>query len=105
MLPRRAIRLHFVLVITVFAAWLYAARALAFVRETVPGRTAGQLLDRWIMNKEQVLGIVRHILTFGGGIVVGKGWFDEATMTAIVGAVVTVVGALWSVWAPEKKAA
>ena len=56
------------------------------------------------MNKEQVLGIVRHILTFAGGIVVSKGLLDEATMTAVVGAVITIGGALWSILAPEKAA-
>jgi len=57
------------------------------------------------MNKEQVLGVVRHILTFGGGIVVGKGILDEATMTAVVGAIITLGGAVWSMLAPEKAAA
>jgi len=56
------------------------------------------------MNKEQVLGVVRHILTFGGGIVVSRGMLDEATMTAVVGAVITIGGALWSILAPEKAA-
>jgi hypothetical protein len=56
------------------------------------------------MNKEQVLGVVRHILTFGGGIVVSRGLLDEATMTAVVGAVITIGGALWSILAPEKAA-
>ena len=49
------------------------------------------------MNKDQILGIVRHVLTFGGGVAVGKGWVDEATMTAIVGALVTLAGAIWSI--------
>ena len=56
------------------------------------------------MNKEQVLGVVRHILTFAGGIVVSRGLLDEATMTAVVGAVITIGGALWSILAPEKAA-
>ncbi|MDQ2080242.1 hypothetical protein RA307_08620 [Xanthobacteraceae bacterium Astr-EGSB] len=56
------------------------------------------------MNKEQVLGVVRHILTFAGGIVVSKGLLDETTMTAVVGAVITIGGALWSILAPEKAA-
>jgi hypothetical protein len=56
------------------------------------------------MNKEQVLGIVRHLLTFGGGYVVAKGYFDDATLQSVVGAVVTLAGAAWSVLAPEKAA-
>lgn len=55
------------------------------------------------MNKEKILGIVRHILTFGGGIAVGKGWLDEETMLSTVGAVVTIIGTIWSWAAPEKK--
>lgn len=51
------------------------------------------------MDKEQVLGIVRHVLTFGGGFGVARGWLDEQTMLAIVGGVITVFGGVWSVWA------
>ena len=54
------------------------------------------------MNKEQVLGIVRHVLTFGGGWLVAKGILDEGTVLEIVGAVITILGAVWSFIAPEK---
>ena len=49
------------------------------------------------MTKEQVLGIVRHALTFIGGIVVMKGWADDAMVTEIIGGVMTLTGAIWSV--------
>ena len=49
------------------------------------------------MSMEMVLGIVRHILTFGGGLLVTKGLTDEGTMTAIVGALVTAIGGIWSI--------
>jgi hypothetical protein len=49
------------------------------------------------MNKEKVLGIVRHILTFAGGYVVAKGLVDGQQIEEIVGAVVTIIGAAWSV--------
>lgn len=49
------------------------------------------------MNSEQLLGIVRHVLTFGGGYLVAKGIVDEATMLNVVGAAVTILGAVWSV--------
>lgn len=55
------------------------------------------------MNSEQVLGIVRHVLTFGGGYLVAKGIVDEATMLNVVGAAVTIIGAIWSI--AVKKAA
>jgi len=49
------------------------------------------------LTKEQVLGIVRHALTFVGGIVVMKGLTDESIVTEITGGVMTLVGAIWSV--------
>ncbi|MBL4784189.1 MAG: hypothetical protein JKY49_02050 [Cohaesibacteraceae bacterium] len=55
------------------------------------------------MNKAKILGMVRHALTFGGGLVVGKGWIDKAMMVEIVGALVTLIGIAWSYYAPEKQ--
>ena len=49
------------------------------------------------LTREQVLGIVRHALTFVGGIVVMKGLVDEATVTEIIGGVMTLTGTIWSV--------
>ena len=49
------------------------------------------------LTKEQILGIVRHTLTFVGGIVVMKGLVDEATVTEIIGGVMTLTGTIWSV--------
>lgn len=49
------------------------------------------------LSKEQVLGIARHALTFIGGIVVMKGLVDEATVTEIIGGVMTLAGTVWSV--------
>jgi hypothetical protein len=45
---------------------------------------------------ETILGIIRHLLTFGGGWLVAKGYIDEASATEIVGAVTTLVGVVWS---------
>jgi hypothetical protein len=55
-------------------------------------------------NWTKISGLIRHILTFGGGMVVGQGYIDEATMLEVVGAVMTIAGAGWSYMAPEKKA-
>lgn len=49
------------------------------------------------MKKEQVLGILRHTLTFVGGVLITKGFIDEATATEIIGGVITLVGTVWSV--------
>lgn len=49
------------------------------------------------MKKEQVLSILRHSLTFLGGLVVMKGIVDETTATEIVGGIVSLVGLIWGV--------
>ena len=55
------------------------------------------------MNKEQVLGIIRHTLTFVGGFWVMKGITDESFVTEIVGALVTSIGGIWSIVDKAKK--
>jgi hypothetical protein len=54
------------------------------------------------MNMEMILGLVRHILTFGGGLLVTKGYLDEATAQQAVGAVITLGGIVWSALAKKK---
>jgi len=49
------------------------------------------------MNWEQISSILRHILTFGGGFIVAKGWVSAETMTGLVGAVITIGGAVWAI--------
>ena len=49
------------------------------------------------LTKEQVLGIIRHTLTFVGGIVVMKGLVDETLVTEIIGGAMTLTGAIWSI--------
>jgi hypothetical protein len=49
------------------------------------------------LTKEQIFGIVRHALTFIGGIVVMKGLTDEATITEVIGGAMTLTGAIWSI--------
>jgi len=54
------------------------------------------------MNKEKFLGIVRHSLTFIGGILVMKGLVDEAVVTEIIGGTITLAGTIWSVFNKKK---
>jgi len=49
------------------------------------------------MNWEQISSILRHVLTFGGGFIVAKGWVSAETMTGLVGAIITIGGAVWAV--------
>ena len=54
------------------------------------------------MTLEMLSGLLRHLLTFGGGFLIAKGWFDEATVNSIVAALITLVGAGWSLCAKRK---
>lgn len=49
------------------------------------------------LSKEQILGIVRHTLTFVGGILVMKGIVDEPIWAEISGSALTLTGAVWSI--------
>ena len=55
------------------------------------------------MSNKQWLGLIRHLLTAVGGYLVAKGWIDESTVSELVGAVLTIIGTVWSARAPEKK--
>lgn len=55
------------------------------------------------MNKTQVLGLIRHLLTFGSGFLIAKGKLDVTDAETIIGAALALVGSVWSVVAPEKK--
>jgi hypothetical protein len=55
------------------------------------------------MNQAVLLGLLRHALTFGGGLVVSYGVIDAGVVESGVGAVITLAGILLSVFAPEKK--
>lgn len=49
------------------------------------------------MNKETILGIIRHVATFGGGVLTTKGLASSDESTQLAGAVVTLVGVVWSI--------
>lgn len=55
------------------------------------------------MNKTQVLGIVRHVLTFGAGFLIAKGKLELGAAESLIGGLLTVIGGVWSIISPEKK--
>ncbi len=56
------------------------------------------------MNKETILGIVRHILTFGGGLLATKGFIGASDVEMPVGALGTIAGIVWSAWDKSARA-
>ncbi len=49
------------------------------------------------LTKEQIMGIIRHGLTFVGGILIMKGLVSESVVADITGALMTLTGAIWSI--------
>lgn len=47
--------------------------------------------------KDSILGFIRHILTFGGGFLVQDGLIDASQVETVTGAIITLVGVVWSV--------
>jgi hypothetical protein len=48
------------------------------------------------MLKATLLGILRHVLTFGGGWLVAEGYATAGTADEVVGTVITLAGLIWS---------
>ena len=56
------------------------------------------------LTKDQMFGIIRHALTAIGGALVTKGVIDEAGLTEAVGALVTLIGVVWSATSKKEDA-
>lgn len=56
------------------------------------------------LSKEELLGIVRHGLTFIGGIVITGGLIDSGLFAELSGGVLTLTGVIWSILDKRKKA-
>lgn len=54
------------------------------------------------MMNDKIAGLLRHILTFVGGYLVTAGIIDEQMLTEVVGAIITLVGFVWS-WTSKKE--
>lgn len=49
------------------------------------------------MNKDQIIGIIRHALSFIGALLVGKGVIDDfETSELIIGSTIALVSLVWS---------
>ena len=56
-----------------------------------------------IMKKEQILSIIRHTLTFVGGVLITKGLIDEGMVNELSGASLTLIGGIWAIIDKNKK--
>ena len=54
-------------------------------------------ISKQIIMKEKTLGIIRHALTFLGGVLVTQGILDDALFAELFGATMTLIGGVWSV--------
>ena len=55
------------------------------------------------MDKEVILGLIRHCLTLAGGVLVANGSMSGSDMQGAAGAVVTLTGLIMSVIKNKKK--
>lgn len=55
------------------------------------------------VNKDQILGVLRHVITFIGGLLVAKGKLDPQAVETLGGAIISIVGFLLSFVSPEKQ--
>ena len=65
-----------------------------FLKKLNPVPPAKKGIDR--MNKQIALGLARHLLTTAGGIAVSHGYLQGSDVDGVVGAVLLLVGVIWS---------
>ena len=49
------------------------------------------------MTKDAILGLVRHLLTFGGGFLAAEGFASADEVNTAIAALVTLIGLVWSI--------
>jgi hypothetical protein len=52
--------------------------------------------ERVMMMNEKLMGVLRHILTAVGAVVVYMGWTDDATWVTVMGSLMTMIPFMWS---------
>ena len=69
-------------------------------QQQMPRRVKSKTLKE--MNREAILGIVRHILTTVGGVLVTNGSITNEQLQTGGGAIVVIIGLVWSVLSKRK---
>ena len=57
------------------------------------------------MNKTTLLALLRHGLTTAGGALASKGLAGSDDIEALAGAIVTIIGVVWSIWEKRNRPA
>ena len=55
------------------------------------------------MNQEQIFGVIRHVFTAVGGIVIAQGYISDSMYTELSGAVLALAGVIWSIVAKKQE--
>lgn len=54
------------------------------------------------MSKTQVLSLIRHTLTFVGGVLITQGTIEESVVEQIIATSLTLIGLVWGVIEKKK---
>ena len=54
------------------------------------------------MKNSPLLGVLRHLLTFGGGYLVSGGVVSSTELEAGIGALISLAGVAWSIYEKRK---
>jgi hypothetical protein len=54
------------------------------------------------MTKDQIFGVVRHVFTAVGGVLIAKGLVTDGSWTELTGAILSLAGVVWSITSKTK---
>jgi hypothetical protein len=54
------------------------------------------------MTKDQILSLIRHTLTFVGGVFISQGILDNSVSEQIIATTITLIGLVWGVLEKKK---
>ena len=49
------------------------------------------------MDKDMIISLVRHSLTFIGGLLIMKGLIDESALEEVIGSAISLTSAIWMI--------
>ena len=55
------------------------------------------------MSQEQIFGVIRHVFTAVGGIVIAQGYISDSMYTELTGAILALAGVIWSIVAKKQE--